>query len=385
MIKKILCCFFILVLSVAIIMYYHIYHIYTPLKSSKRIIIVEIYRGMGVKKIASVLKIEGIIRDEFAFKLLVKIKKAEDKIKAGEYKLSSSMNMIEILSILVAGSYQKLTIPEGYNMFQIADLLSQKGLVDKDRFLYYLQNKNFIAKLNICALTLEGYLFPATYYIVKGDSEEKIIRMLVAKSRTIFTSQHKKRVKELQFSIHQVLTLASIIEKEVGVPEERALVSAVFHNRLKQGMQFESCSTVIYALLPDFDGNLTKEDLKTPSLYNTYLHHGFPPGPIANPGMAAIKAVLYPAKVNYLYFVSTNDGRHKFSSTLEEHNKAVLQYQPPHYEIGTSTNHLPPVIKPNKGFKKKKGELVMECIVHDEACIDTVNALQIQLPTKRRI
>jgi UPF0755 protein len=318
---------FIIVLFLTIIV---LYQVYVPVdKSSNDTKIVDIRRGIGLKEIAKILKDNGLIHNEFTFELLTKLKKSQHNIKAGEYKFSPGMNSIEILSKLVRGDYIKtsFTIPEGYNILQIADLLSKKGYVNRERFIRLTKDKDFISQLGIDAPTLEGYLFPETYYIFKGAKEEEIIRIMISQLNDVITHEDKEQAKRLGLSFHQILTLASIIEKETKVAHERHLVSAVFHNRLKENIPLESDPTVIYALLPDFDGNLTKEDLKIDSIYNTYRNRGLPPTPIASPGLASIKAALYPAKVDYLYFVSMNNGTHKFSTTLKEHNRAVLKYQ----------------------------------------------------------
>lgn len=327
MLKKILLFITTIVLSLPPIVLYQIYVAVD--KSSAIIKTIDIRRGMGLTEIANLLKSEGVIHSAVAFEILTICEKSQDKIKAGEYEISPALTMAEILTKLVEGDYIKIsfTIPEGYNIFQIADLLAEKKFVNKERFIRLTQDENFISTLGIKATTLEGYLFPETYCIFKGAKEEEIITMMVSQLKSVITSEDMEQARQIGLSFHQVLTLASIIEKETKLSEERYLISAVFHNRLKQHIPLKSDPTVIYALLPDFDGDLKKEDLKVNSPYNTYRNKGLPPGPIASPGLNSIKATLYPPKVNYLYFVSMNNGAHKFSSTLKEHNKAVLKYQ----------------------------------------------------------
>ncbi len=327
MIKKILFFIFILALALSILI---LYQIYVPVdKSFTGVKTIDIRKGDGLKKIAELLEAEGVIQNAIAFELLTIWEKSQHKIKAGEYELSPSMNMPEILAKLVQGEYIKVsfTIPEGYNIFQIADLLAQKRFVDRERFIRLTKDKEFISKLGIDAPTLEGYLFPETYCLFKGAKEEEIIEMMVSQLRKVIMPEDIEQAKALGFSFHQMLTLASLIEKEARLPEERHLVSAVFHNRLKENIPLESDPTVIYALLPEFNGDLTKKDLEVDSFYNTYRNRGLPIGPIANPGLSAIKSALYPARVDYLYFVSMNNGSHKFSSTLKEHNQSVFKYQ----------------------------------------------------------
>jgi UPF0755 protein len=291
--------------------------------------VVDITKGMDAAQIAGLLKESGIIRGKWGFRVLAKLKRAENRLKAGEYNLSPSMNLIRVLGILEQGRVleRSFTIPEGYTTSQIARVLAELGLVDEERFLKLTYDQKFISELRIRATSLEGYLFNGTYCISKGSKEEEIIELMVGQFNKTITQNYRKRAAELGFTIHKIVTLASIIEKETSAPAERSLVSAVFHNRLKRGIPLQSDPTVIYALGKDFDGNLSKKDLMTESPYNTYLYPGLPPGPIANPGRAAIHAALYPAEVDYLYFVSKNDGTHKFSTTHQEHIRAVRKYQ----------------------------------------------------------
>ncbi|MDI6751249.1 MAG: endolytic transglycosylase MltG [bacterium] len=301
-----------------------LYQLYIPVdRSSTTNKRVDIKKGMALIEITRILKDEGLIRDGLSFELLADVKGATRKIQAGEYLLSPSMNAAQILKILEKGESEKscFTIPEGYNLFQIADLLSAKGFIHKERFLFLVKDKGFLESLGIQAESAEGYLFPETYCISKGASCEEIIKMMVSELNKSLPQE------QTTLSISQLLTLASIIEKETGQTEEKHLISACFHNRLKAGIPLCSCPTVIYALLPDFDGNLKKQDLEIASPYNTYKYRGLPPTPIANPGLASIKAALYPASSDYLYFVSMNNGRHKFSRTLEEHHQATSKYQ----------------------------------------------------------
>jgi UPF0755 protein len=221
----------------------------------------------------------------------------------------------------------QIIIPEGYTVRQIALRLAEKGIVEQqEEFLSLAFSVNFAGSLGIEGAGVEGYLFPDTYLFPKGVASAEVIRTMVGKFRRVYVPAFSQRAAELGMTDKQIVTLASIIEKETGVPEERPLVSAVFHNRLKRGMPLCSDPTVIYGIKA-FDGNLRKLDLMRMTPYNTYLSRGLPPGPIANPGASAIQAALYPAPTNYLYFVSRNDGTHHFSATLREHNEAVWKYQ----------------------------------------------------------
>ena len=284
--------------------------------------------GQGFKSFSKSLQKNGIIKDLYKFNLFAHIKGYDRKIKAGEYILSPSMTPYKILQILVAGKVRlhKITIPEGYNIRQIASITTRAGLCTETEFISSATNSSFVHEEGIDAETFEGYLFPETYYFSKDVSPEKIISAMLKRFRSVFTPTYKEQAKKLGFSIHQAVTLASIIEKETGDPEERSVISSVFHNRLKKKMRIESDPTVIYGI-KDFDGNIKKRHLKTSTPYNTYQIFGLPPGPIANPGIKAIEAALFHADTNFLYFVSKKDNTHIFSTNIRDHNKAVRKYQ----------------------------------------------------------
>lgn len=289
---------------------------------------IEISSGTHFSQVAQILEREGIIIGVKRFRLLAKLKGIEKEIKAGDYLFHTAMAPSEVLDKLVKGEYRthRVTIPEGFTMFQIADVLEEKGLIKKEKFFRCASDPAFFQSLSIKGNSLEGFLFPDTYQLRKGMEEKDILRKMVARFREVFKEEYVRRARELNMSQEEVITLASIVEKETSDASERHLIAAVFRNRLKRGMMLQSDPTVIYGL-KDFNGNLTKEDLETKTPYNTYLIKGLPPQPIANPGEESIKAVLYPSSKNYLYFVSKNDGTHHFSATLKEHNLAVDKYQ----------------------------------------------------------
>ena len=284
--------------------------------------------GQGLKATAADLHDRGIIRNAFKFNLYARIKGYDKKVKAGEYRLKPSYSPRKILDIIVSGRVQlyKITIPEGYNLVQIADMMPAAGLGSVQDFLAAANDGSLAAAYNIPGDSFEGYLFPDTYHFPKGVAPEKIIKTMVRRFQEVFTAAWEKRARERNMTVHQVVTLASIIEKETGAPAERPVISSVFHNRLKKDMRLASDPTVIYGI-KDFDGNLTRKDLITLTPYNTYKIKGLPPGPIANPGAEAIQAALYPADTDYLFFVSKRDGSHYFSKTYPEHEKAVRKYQ----------------------------------------------------------
>lgn len=309
-----------------------LYQLYIPPKSKGSSKIINIHNGMNVKDITKLLKEEGIIRNEFLFVLLVRITQSEKELKSGRYKLNPSSNLIEIFKIIKEGKSDNfcVTIPEGYNIYQIASLLEKEGIIlDKQRFVDLSQDKDFIGRLNIFSKSLEGYFFPETYCFDPQTKEEHVIEIMVneCKKRVLDNKVYQTQTRFLGLSMHQIITLASIIEKESSAPDERPLVSAVFHNRLKEGMLLESCATVIYALGERFNGRLKRDDLHIDSEYNTYLHSGLPPTPISNPGIKSIESALHPEPVDYLFFVSTGNGRHKFSSNVKEHRENVMRYQ----------------------------------------------------------
>ncbi|MBI3781169.1 MAG: endolytic transglycosylase MltG, partial [candidate division NC10 bacterium] len=250
------------------------------------------------------------------------------RLLAGEYEFAPRLSLLEIVRRLEQGRglVHQVTIPEGFAAQQIARLLAERGLVNWDRFMALLQDRQTVEQYGLGGESLEGYLFPDTYRLIKGLSEEVIVHRMVRRFQEMLGPEEHTRAEKLGMSVHEIVTLASLIEREAQVPEERPLVSAVFYNRLRRGIPLQSDPTVLYGL-SRFSGRLTKANLQAPSPYNTYLKQGLPPGPIANPGRASIMAALHPASSRYLYFVSKNDGTHAFSTTLQEHGAMVRRYQ----------------------------------------------------------
>ena len=293
--------------------------------------VIYIKKGMPLWKISEKLKEEGIIRNRYLFLGTAIILGKRAEIKAGEYELHTQMLPLEVLDTLVKGQVKRhlITIAEGYTLSQIAQLLQDENIVEKDAFLQKASSPVFISSLglsNFAGPTLEGYLFPETYYLIKEMDPEEIIQLMVQQFKKVFGPELENRASQIGLSQKEAVILASIIEKETPLPSERPLISAVLHNRVKRKIPLQSDPTVIYGI-KNFNGKLTKEDLMRPSPYNTYLIQGLPPTPICNPGKDSILAALYPAPVPYLYFVSKNDGSHYFSSEIEEHERAVWKYQ----------------------------------------------------------
>ncbi len=284
-------------------------------------------KGTGVRQIRTLLGDQGLIYDDVRFLILARLTGLAGRLRAGEYRISYGLSPLQVLQVLEEGKVVRhwLTIPEGLNIQQVAELLAANGWVNKERFLELLSKPAFIRTVGLQEASLEGYLFPDTYTLVRGEASEKtIIVMMVKRFHAIWREVAGKLKSDL--SRHQVITLASLVEKETGAPEERALIAAIFLNRLGRGMRLQSDPTVLYGLA-DAEGPPNRADLRRETPYNTYVIKGLPPGPICNPGRAAILAALQPAETPYLYFVSKNDRTHYFSKTLQEHNRAVKKYQ----------------------------------------------------------
>lgn len=284
--------------------------------------------GQHLSTIAQDLKDQDLISNLVAFKLYARIKKAGTLIKAGEYEMNTGMNPETILSLLTSGKHKlyRLTVPEGLNMEEIALLAQEAGLCSRQQFLALCNELEWINHFEIPGMTLEGYLFPDTYFFSKETDCKTLIKKMISTFNKTFNEKWKTRAKDMGLSIHETVILASIIEKETGNAKERSLISSVFHNRLKRNMRLESDPTVIYGV-SDYYGRIRYKHLRRVTPYNTYQIDGLPAGPIANPGAQSLKAALYPAQTDYLYFVSKNDTTHQFSTNLKDHNRAVKKYQ----------------------------------------------------------
>jgi UPF0755 protein len=300
-----------------------------PASQDSRSITFDVQPGMTLKQVAFELFNQRLILSPNAFQAIAYIQDKEKQIMVGEFSLSPSMLPTEIILRLTSGKtiLYPLTIPEGYRITEIASLLNIQGLANSEVFILQTQDKNLIKSMDIPTDSLEGYLFPDTYYLSKLTPEKKIVQKMVNTFKEkVIQSKLLKSAKKSPLSLHEIITLASLIEKETGLDSERKLISSVFHNRLRKNMRLQTDPTVIYAI-EKFDGNIRKRDLKIDSPYNTYRYKGLPPGPISNPGIKSIEAAISPIKSNHLYFVSRQDGSHHFSSTLVEHNQAVKKYQ----------------------------------------------------------
>ena len=284
-------------------------------------------RGAGVRAIGGILARRHLLNDDPRFMMLATLTGRAGHLRAGEYLVPARATPLQILHLLEQGSniHATVTIPEGLNIEQIAVLLAKDGWIDVPRFISLTRDQDFIRTLEIDQPSLEGYLFPDTYQLTRGDvTEEDVLRMMTRRFARVW--QEVTADGKPPMSRHQIVTLASIVEKETGAPEERPVIAQVFINRLARNMRLQSDPTVIYGI-EDFDGDLTGDHLRLNTPYNTYVINGLPPGPICSPGQKAMEAVLRPADSPYLFFVSKNDGTHHFSITLNEHNQAVYKYQ----------------------------------------------------------
>ena len=290
---------------------------------------IEIPKGSGLSGISQKLMESGVIANDTLFILYVMKEGWQDKLKAGEYKFEKGSTMAGVVRKIVNGDVElhKVAIPEGLSVREIARLLDEKGVVNESEFMEQTRNEKLVKKLlGPDATSLEGYLFPETYSYSGSLTAAELIELMVERFKAVYEPLSEQR-KGVNLTDNEVLTLASIVEKETGASFERPLISAVFQNRIKIGMKLDSDPTVIYGMGEDYDGNLSRSDLKRYTEYNTYVIKGLPPGPIANPGKDSILAVLNPADVKYLYFVSKGDGTHHFSNSFREHQNAVNKYQ----------------------------------------------------------
>lgn len=296
-------------------------------------VIVTVPMGSGTSQIASILEENGIIEDKDRFKLVSKITRNDGKYKAGSYPLSPSMNLNEIMKKLQSGISvgNLVTIPEGYTVQEIATIFEKAGLAEKSVFLDEMENGDFKQKFMEFVPErpnrLEGFLFPETYDIPANASEYDIINIMLNQFDKVFTDEYYIKIKELGLDLNEAITIASMVEKEAAVNEDRPKVASVVYNRLELSMPLQFDSTVQYAL-GDLKARLSYEDIQINSAYNTYTNQGIPPGPICSPGMESIYATLYPDQTEYIYFVVNPDGKrtHQFAVTYEEFLKYKKEY-----------------------------------------------------------
>lgn len=293
--------------------------------------IVEIPKGAGFFRITEIMNDAGLVANRPFFWLLAFGKGVWRQIRAGEYEVTGRLSPLEILDKLVRGEIKSYTVllPEDITLNDVAKRLLAHKLINEKEFFALAVDKQFLASLGIEADSIEGYLFPETYQFDRSMTTKEVIRIMVRQFWKEVTPELRARAQRMGFTLHEWITFASIIGKESGNREEKPLISAVFHNRLKRRMKLQSDPTAVYHL--ERAGTPVKAVLRShlanDTPYNTYRINGLPPGPIANPGIDSLKATLYPANTNHLYFVAKRDGSHEFSTTLAAHNLAILKYQ----------------------------------------------------------
>jgi len=285
--------------------------------------------GASFHAVSEQLHRDGVVADLLLFRLLGRLRGDTVNIKAGEYDFRQATTPGGVIDRLVDGDVRryKLTIPEGFNLREIGARIEAARIAPAAKLMELANDPVFLTSLNLKAGSLEGYLFPETYTYVSGTNLQTLLKSMVEQFRDRLSPEIIAGAAAHGLDEHQTVTLASIVQKEAGNNDEMPLIAAVFLNRLKRRIPLQADPTVIYGLGEDFDGNITRAHLRMPTPYNTYTMTGLPPGPIANPGVTALKAVASPADVKYLYFVAKGDGTHTFSHTLKEHNKAVRKYQ----------------------------------------------------------
>jgi len=298
--------------------------------------VVVISPGGGARQIAGALAEGGVIRSRWAFLALAALRGDLRLLKPGEYEFTMPATLPEVEAKVAEGRtvVHLVTFPEGFAVREVAARLGAEGLADPDRLEALARDASVARRLGLDVPSLEGYLFPDTYRFNRGMTEEEILRLMVGRFREVFGPAEEERAQALGLDRHAIVTLASIIEKEARVEEERPLISAVFHNRLRRNMPLQADPSILYSF-PEKRGRLTRADLRQPDPYNTYMNPGLPPGPIANPGRASMRAALEPAPAGYLYFVARKDGTHAFSRTLAEHERAVRRFQGSRREGGS--------------------------------------------------
>jgi UPF0755 protein len=298
-----------------------------PYLGAQPLVQVDIPRGMRAAEIAQLLEKAGAIRSRWTF-LGLHALTASDTLKAGEYDFQAPASTWQVLRKIVRGdvSYQVLTITEGENRFEIADAVAEQGFSTREEFLAATEDGSLVGDLDPLAPNLEGYLFPDSYHFPRHARPTQIVRSMVNRFRQVLRSFGPLPVER---SLREIVTVASLVEKETGLASERALIAGIFYNRLRRGIALQADPTVVYAALLDNRsiGRIRKSDLAFESPYNTYVTRGLPPGAISNPGRAALRAAMKPATTDYLFFVAKADGGHVFSRTLAEHNLAVQQYR----------------------------------------------------------
>jgi UPF0755 protein len=294
-------------------------------------VFVEIPQGAGSPEIRRRLVESGVVSDDYILRVAMWWSGRSRSLQAGEYRFDQPMSPLAVVDKIASGDIytQRLTFPEGLTIAEMAMVFESRGFGPARAFITAASDASLVRDLDATATDLEGYLFPETYSLPRRADASRLVGLMVDRFRATYDEPLRVRAEAQQMTTRQVVTLASLIEKETARADERPLVAAVYRNRMRQRMGMQADPTVVYALTKagKYDGNIRREDLSFDSPYNTYRYPGLPPGPIAAPGRASLQAALSPADVPYLYFVSRNDGSHMFATTLREHNANVYQYQ----------------------------------------------------------
>ena len=315
-----------ILLSGLCVLAYFAFELTTPFAAFQQATFVDFPKGTSTREMAAMLRNSGIIRHAWTFEAM-RLLRPHARLQAGEYRFTKPASVLEVFDRIARGDifYYELVVPEGNNMFDIGASAQRLGLFTAEDFLSAARNPSLIRDLDPQAPSLEGFLFPDTYRLSRHTTPERLCQIMTAKFRAVWRGLHTDQ------AVHRTVTLASLVEKEGKIPDERPVIASVFDNRLAIGMKLDCDPTTIYAALLDgsYRGVIYKSDLQSGNPYNTYQHAGLPPGPIANPGAASIAAVLHPADMSYLYFVARADGsgRHSFASSLSAHEANIARYR----------------------------------------------------------
>ncbi len=305
--------------------------IHSPYRGFEGEQFVTVLPGTGASKILTDLEASGVLSDARLARAFLVYRLGDPSLKAGEYRFDEALTTPQVLEKLIAGRVvtYSVTVIEGLTLDEIAQVIADAGFADGESLGLEMRRSDLIADLDPTATDLEGYLYPDTYHFARGISAEEIVATMLRNFRKRFTAEVEHLVASSGKTVREIVTLASIVEKEARMDDERSQIAGVYANRLRIGMALYADPTVIYAIkrLGRWDGNLRRPDLKLDSPYNTYVYPGLPPGPICSPGIASMVAAAAPAQTPHLYFVSRNDGTHVFAETLRDHNRNVTRWQ----------------------------------------------------------
>lgn len=329
--KKILLILVLVIVAVGAATFYLWRGVALPYRGFEGEQFVEVPTGASVASIGQALTAAGVVRDEWSFTLAARIARAESRLQAGEYRFDAAASASEVVDRIARGDVyvRSITFPEGRTAAEMAAIFAERGFGDAADFAAAARSADRVASFDAAAPDLEGYLFPSTYLLPRRASAATLVDQMVRSFEKAFDADLRAAATAVDFTVREAVIMASLIEEEAQVADERPIISAVYHNRLRIGMGLQCDATVIYAMqrAGTWNGNITRADLAMDSPYNTYRYRGLPPGPIANPGRASLEAAVKPAVVPYLYYVSRNDGSHAFATTLEEHNRNVHEFQ----------------------------------------------------------